>query len=1414
MSLKIDRVQLEIVIQQDSARQKMIELEEKMRSANKTLNAVKKQFGENSAEYKAQNDVVKALKAEYDKLFEKVGIGSLSLKELQNRQKELNAILRNLPGNSPLYTQYKAQLDEVNQRMKELKGTAESTKISLSKLTDGFNKYAAIGASVIASLTGITMTARKCVDEFAQMQEAESQVRKYTGMTSEQVADLNKGFKKIDTRTARERLNDLAGDAGRLGITAKKEVLEFVEAANMIDVALGEDLGQDAIKNIGKLADMFGDSERSMKENMLAIGSAVNEVAQNSSAAEPYLVEFSARMGGVAKQAKLSITNVMGFASALDQNMLRSEMASTALQGLILKLYQEPAKYAKLAKLDVEQFTKLMQTDANEAILQFLGSLGKLGGMDKMAPVLKAMKLSGAEAAGVISALASNVEKVRKEQDTANQAFRDGTSITNEYNVQNTTVQAELDKAKKRFKEIRIELGERLLPVMKYMVSTGSLTVKGLSSLVLALTKYGSTILTVSLVIAVYTGRLKIMAATQAVVNAITKTATIIMGAYRLATIALNDALAGDAKVLKRFALQMASTNIVAKAAAATTLLYRAAIELLTLRLNGAATSMKAFWAVLNVSTLGLLLSLVTAAIAISYKWNKSIRERYDLQLTLNKIEEKSAAIYEKEKDKVKELWGTIHNSNKSLDERRSAILELQKIMPEYKAQISEEGRVIDETTASLDKMNETLQLNIKLKTLREELFERYKAIGELEKSPALKDNSLMGSMAREDVRAKLADERKVLEGLKKEYSEVFKQKIQLNKVPVKTNNEDNNGNGGGGNPPDDDKDKKPWTTRLQNAENAHKEELLLLRKSSDALARTENEYQLDALQKELEFQVERLAIIKKYQSSEKDKKHLAELGKMESETQAAIYNTLKKSEDTRLDLIKEYRDRRLNTISTGEKNLQLEQSKLNANGELTEKDYKNRLLTIEITSLYSRLEVAKDFQNDVSELEFQNGEVKAKALKEAGDNILYLEQQINEKRVKIIRDSVTQIQGFNNQFNKTNGLTSTEEQLSALKTFYHSQLDLAKKNGLDVTMLTAVYEEAKRKIEVQGAKDRAAVVQKYGLETAENTKNLKLKALEEEHQRGLLSEEEYEIAKNKINNDYIQKKIEGSEQYFNAVSNIMSSASSAVQGFQDAEMSKVTSKYDKEIKAAKKAGKDTTKLEEEKEEALNQVKKKYADKQFAVSVLQITASTAVAAMEAYKAMAGIPIVGPALGAIAAAAAVASGAAQIAVAKQQRDEAKGLKSGGYSDEYVEGYTKAGNPDDVAGVIPVHKNEFVTNHEGVENPHVRQFLDVFNVAQKNGTIRMLNTTQILEQVRTRSGKYSGGYSEESSTASSSVYSVSGHIMDEDTLRKLFILLNTNNDLLQAILEKDLIVDSRAVRDGLKKLERMERNVSRG
>ena len=158
MSLKIDRVQLEIIVQQDSARQQMLELEKQMKSANRELGKLKKQFGENSAEYKAQQQVVQKLKQQYDDLFNQIGIGHLSMRELANRQRELNAILRNLDPSLPEWKQYNQQLKEVNARIKELKGTATQTGLSIGKLADGFNRYMGLAAGAVASITGMTLS--------------------------------------------------------------------------------------------------------------------------------------------------------------------------------------------------------------------------------------------------------------------------------------------------------------------------------------------------------------------------------------------------------------------------------------------------------------------------------------------------------------------------------------------------------------------------------------------------------------------------------------------------------------------------------------------------------------------------------------------------------------------------------------------------------------------------------------------------------------------------------------------------------------------------------------------------------------------------------------------------------------------------------------------------------------------------------------------------------------------------------------------------------------------------------------------------------------------------------------------------------------------------------------------------------
>lgn len=1208
MALKIDRVQLEIVIQQDKARQRMIELESEMKTARSELNKIKKQFGENSVEYKKQAELIKKLVAEYDSLYEGIGLNNLSLKELQNRQKELNQILRNLPASSPLFKQYNAQLNEVNARIRELKGTAQETKFSLSKLADEFNRFQTLGVSVIATLTGIALTARGCVNDYAAMMEAQSQVTKYTGMTAEQVELLNEDLKRMDTRTAREQLNALAGDAGRLGIQAKDEVLDFVEAADMINVALGEDLGEDATKNIGKLAQMFGDAGRSLKDNMLAIGSAVNSVAQNSSAAEPYLVNFTARMGGVAKQARLSVTDVMGFASALDQNMLRSEMASTALQGLILKIYQEPAEYARLAGMDVEKFVDLIETDCNEAILAFLSNLGQMGGMEKMAPILDKMKLSGAEAAGVISTLASNVATIRKEQDQANTAFVEGTSIVDEFNVQNNTVQAGLDKAKKTLMDLRVELGEELLPVMKYMISTGTLTVKGLKQIVSVFLSYKSTIATVALAVTGY-------------------------------TIAMNASVIADkAKVLWT---------------------------------GRVVTAVRTLTVAIQRNPLGALLVAAAAAIALLQDLTRKTDKLSSSQRNLNDIQEQSAKYAEEEKRQIASLLSVAQDETNSKFKRETAIRKLNELAPEYLG-------------------------NLTLEKIKTE--EAQKAVKAYVDTLLIKQNLEAANQKRNDLTDQLQDLNK--NGLNKGFVESTWDGVVYGTAKfVRSVTKGSHG--------------------------------MLDKWSKQTMKDLENELydQQVALQQQIND-------IDKYIEEQTNKLITAETEVSGTKTGGGTGGT-----EVDEEAIKKKFQAETDTMEQAMREEQNELKQLRQLGLLDEEEYQEEMYLLQLEYLGKRKALYANYKKDYSAID---GQIL--------DLMIERSNQVYDK-------------------NKSEEIKDTPE-------------------PREETVDEDTYLVDKFKKSIEG---RLAILEDY-------------------HARGLISEEEYQDKLLEIEKEKAEERKQIQDGVLQTFQSAVSAVSDLMQAMEDAEVSKVERSWDKKIKAAQKAGKDTTELEEQKEAAVNEVKKKYADKQFALSVLQVTSSTAVAAMRAYEAMAGIPIVGPALGAAAAAAAVVAGAAQIAVAKQQRDEAKGLYEGGYSQDYVEGYTAKGDSKDVAGVIPVHKNEFVANHESVQNPHVRQFLDVFDMAQRNGTIRMLDTTQILEQVRTRSGKYSGGYTGDNGTDTGGTsFPVDNRIIG--FLQRIVALLQEGNGSLDKLAGKDLVVDVRAVRDGIRRVEKIEANASR-
>lgn len=1215
MAVNIQDFRMAIRIDNSEAKAKFDETKRQIDAVKAEMAKLRAEGKENSAEYKAQKENLDKLNAALAVQRIEAGKTALSYSELRKAAASLKRQMDNATPGTEKWKALRADYLLTRQRMREVEVQARDTRFSLSKMADGVNRYAAMGAGVVGALTGVALTARKCVDEYAEMEEAEAQVIKYTGMTRDEVKGLNEEFKEMDTRTAREKLNALAGDAGRLGITGKKDVLEFVDAADKINVALGEDLGDDAVKNIGKLAQMFGEDQKlGLRGAMLATGSAINEVAQNSSAAEAYLVGFTARVAGAANQAKVAQGDILGYASVLDQNMQQQEMAATAFQTLMMKMYQEPAKFAKIAGQSVEDFTSLIKKDANEAILQFLDTLNKKGGLDQLAPMFKEMGLDGVRASGVISTMAGKIDDIRKAQRLANDAYRDGTSIINEFNVQNNTVQAGLDKAKKHFKDVRVELGEKLQPVMKYMITTGGLTVKGLGTMISILWKYKGAIVAASAAVAAYTLVVKADTMAKSLWTTITKGAT-------------------------------------------------------------AAASL--FNKTLKANPLGLVASVLAGVVSYLAIFKTRTNEATEAQEALNAKMER----YETLMGRIAGIKSKADNLDLLDDDQK------QRTRSETEAAISE----------LKDRMAE--EMAIHRKWFQEQKAEKMKWIGD---DKSLEKAVIGGLKHQLQERLKLygsyAVKKKELEAI---LAKLPKQEVD-NPVPEgNSNGVDENGL---------DKELKAREEKLKEGYNA---EINLLKEKLLNEGMAQQEYQEEQYKAEMAYLWSRKAL-------------LVEYGKDSSEIQGQIYDKMIAEADRLTEASKE-----------SDKNAQSD------NLATIDEEYQLQRTALKQAYIAGDIKREADYLEQLKDLERR-----------------YLEQR---------RDM----------------LAAYGEDISSID---------AKLQDMDL----ADGKENKNKQREQGFKDIDST-------SSFSKKNDILQSM---YDADLITYEEYQAKKTRIEEEYEDERMKLVGKAFDIMGDAASTYSQLVANMQNREISKIEKKYDKQIKVARKAGKDTTKLEEEKEAAIDQIKKKYADKEFAATIMQVIAKTAQAIMVAWTAG---PILGPILGGLAA----AQGAVQLAVAKQQRDEAKGLKSGGYVDEYVEGYTKNGNPDDVAGVIPVHKNEFVANHEGVANPHVRQFLDVFDIAQKNGTIRMLNTTQILEQVRTRSGKYGGGYVD-TSDYSMALSSDKGNVLSgltSEQRSQIVRLLVRNNELLEILAKKELVVDSRKVRDGIKRLEVLEGNVSR-
>lgn len=1279
-------------------------------------------------------------------------LSKANLKELKTTLKNINRELNsgNIERGSERWNELAKKAREVKTEIAKVNDEMKVAKTTLKTPTSFFNNIGVAWSSFHSSLSGLkdSFDSVKAfmegfVNDYAEMAEHISGVSKYTGLAKDEVDALNESFKQLDTRTPREKLNDLAADAGRLGIQSKEAVLDFVEAADQINVALGEDLGEDAVKNIGKLAQMFGDADRmGLKQAMLSTGSVINELAQSSSASEGYLMEFTSRLAGVGKQAGMTQADVMAFGSVLDQNMVNVEKGATALQNVITALYAKPAKLAKVAGLDVKEFTKLLKTDGNAAVLKFIEALRKAGKMDALAPMLQDMKLSGSGVTQTLSTLAANLQQVKETQQQATRAFEDGTSVTNEFNTANNTAKAELEKAQKRAKDLRVELGEKLYPVFTAMIEGGNTLLSVLMKISPWLNAHAKEITVVTAVIVAHVAVVKVAAGLNALLAAKTALATMAQKAWNASVVVGRTVM----NLLNGLVLSM-----------------QVGYFTLTRNLARARVAQEALNKTMIKNPYAAIAAAVFAVGGAIYLWvtrEKQLTQTQKERLAIEKdridVEKKGNEAVASTQSKITLLTAIVHDNNRKLADRLAAIKALKKIVPGYTAQIDKEGRVVRENTQAVKNYIKELKKKAIIQAAQDKLTELAKeelnateSYNRRRNGMSVRDkrlNDWLNASPENKGAAESYKSKKMTEGLSQrgyiytskelEYgrlassaNEMYRLTDEANKniaviharqdaliktierMGVKADKLLNLGNDGGSNKGNDDDGNGTGYTSVDKETgedaNRHKE----IRIKTAALEEQERKEQQELAAK---FASREIKTYYDYQQKklEKEKEFLEKKKALYKEGDSEIATLNKQIAEVDEKLTKERTDWSLNQIDV-ETDAALQALNLRHEKErMSEEQYQREVEAIETQRLERRLNYLRDAKNGASPEEIYKAE---EALQKQKNTAAYNENLRFWQKVSKMRDEylaldlekqkAAELAFLEELHNKhDDALLSEEEYQKAKKAIeekYKKKAEDEKNGKSDGDGKADGDDEWKIKDPLGSSTDTwSQGVEKFARVLA----SLKMKLKD-----GEASWEDYAAV---------------GVASIAMLSAVMDSMLQVFQVQQQEEEAKVTAKYDAEIKAAGQNSARGKQLEEQKQKDLAKIKNKYNKKMMTVEIAQAVAQTAMNAIMAYGSVVKIPIVGPALAVAAAAAATAAGMIQIATIKKQH----AAQSEGY---YEGGFTGGNRWRRSAGVV--HEGEFVANHEAVRNPNVLPVLQLIDHAQRTNRIASLTAADVSRAI---------------------------------------------------------------------------------
>lgn len=345
--------------------------------------------------------------------------------------------------------------------LKQMQGNIKALQGQIDKLTGSVHKQGGAWNTAMKNLTayvGMFALFNKAKDlvtgaikKNLEYSGSLTDIRKVSGLTMEQVKQLSTELAKIDTRTSVDGLAQLAFQGAKLGMGkyGVEGMAQFVKAADKINVAIGEEMGEEALPALSKMVEVMGlIPKMGIDKAMEATGSAMFKLSSTSTSTSSDIVEFAKRLTGVARTAGITTDQLLALGSASSSMMLMPEVASTAMGKFIVALQKNHNLIAKELGIPDETIKNLYASGhAMDAIVLVLEKMRDKGNMNALGGIFKDLGSEGQRLVTAMVTMSKNVDMLKDHLYESHEAFEEATAVTKEYEMQQQSAIGILERA-------------------------------------------------------------------------------------------------------------------------------------------------------------------------------------------------------------------------------------------------------------------------------------------------------------------------------------------------------------------------------------------------------------------------------------------------------------------------------------------------------------------------------------------------------------------------------------------------------------------------------------------------------------------------------------------------------------------------------------------------------------------------------------------------------------------------------------------------------------------------------------------------------------------------------------------------------------------------------------------------------